>query len=253
MSLDKDDRFPFTEETFPVGLRLRPDRPALPDEAMALRAEVARFRLGVLQDWIYDLPMQQQSVLMLACRGPDGVQKHHPAKHVVECFRACVLKAAHYGRPLESGERTPGFMTLEGFNCDKFWNDAVTGNYFDFIDELPHHYHLHLMHGAQIIGYKHPKELFRNRWRLFYLRCCADMHLHLETEDEMDARLNDFDRVSWERSLSEPAALTHELYRLRAFATAIGPCTCGQGQCASTDFFCMARKALTGIDNDAKG
>ena len=41
--------------------------------------------------------------------------------------------------------------------------------FFDHVDELPHHYYMHLMHGAQIAGYKHPNDLFRRRWLDFYL------------------------------------------------------------------------------------
>jgi hypothetical protein len=38
-------------------------------------------------DWMDDLPMQQQSVVVLATRGPDGVAKHHPCKDVVRAYR----------------------------------------------------------------------------------------------------------------------------------------------------------------------
>jgi hypothetical protein len=70
--------------------------------------------------------------------------------------------------------------------------EIVEQMYFDHLDMLPHHYHLHLMHGAEILGYKHPDPTVRKRWLGFYMRCVDDMHLTPETEEQMDERLNDF-------------------------------------------------------------
>ena len=71
----------------------------------------------------------------------------------------------------------------------------------------PHHYHMHLMHGAQILGYKHPDPKYRSRWNHFYLRCLDDSHTpHPETESEMDERLNDWNRKQWDNA-ERPAAL----------------------------------------------
>lgn len=36
------------------------------------------------------------------------------------------------------------------------------------------------------------------RWRYFYGRCCDDMHLMPESEEQMDARLSDWGRKHWE-------------------------------------------------------
>lgn len=88
-------------------------------------------------------------------------------------------------------------MTLERFWDDTDWA-RITDLFFDFVDELPHHYYMHLMHGAQIAGYKHPLELMRKRWGGFYKRCCEDLHLNPESEEEVDARLNDWRREYWD-------------------------------------------------------
>lgn len=151
---------------------------------------------GVLQEWILDLPMQQQAVLVLACRGPDGCSKKHEVKDVILRYRASVLKSAHWGRALRLGEHAPTFMTLLGFGIDRAWESLVT-SFFDHADSVPHHYYMHLMHGAEIAGYKHPDELFRSRWSRFYQRCCDDLHLGAESEVEMDARLSDWNREFW--------------------------------------------------------
>ena len=62
-------------------------------------------RVSVLQDWLLDLPMQQQAVLLLACRGCDVVPKEHPSKPLVRLLRAYVMNAARVGRALRPGER----------------------------------------------------------------------------------------------------------------------------------------------------
>ena len=160
----------------------------------------------VFQEWMFPLPMQQQSVLVLACRGPDGVGKFHPTKEIVARYRATVLKAAYLGRAMriDEGDDTT-FMTLERFSDDMQWAQIVKA-WFDHVDEVPHHYYMHLMHGAEIAGYKHPVELFRLRWRSFYYRCCHDLHLTPETEAEMHARLCDWQRQHWDGAVSEEVA-----------------------------------------------
>lgn len=151
----------------------------------------------VFQDWLLQLTMQQQSVLVLACRGPDGIAKFHPTKLIVARYRATVLKAAYLGRPMRIGEGdATTFMTLDQFSSDGHW-DAIVGDFFDHVDSLPHHYYMHLMHGAQIAGYKHPVDLFQERWGSFYQRCCHDLHVRPETEADMDRRLSDWDRKYW--------------------------------------------------------
>lgn len=151
---------------------------------------------SVFPDWMANLSMQQQSVLVLAARGPDGIRKYHPCKEVVKAYRACVLKAAYFGREMRLGEGAGNFMTLDKIASIGQWSLAIR-EYFDHVDELPHHYHLHLMHGAQILSYKHPSMLRRQAWGLFYVHACNDLHLAPETEKEMDARLGDWGRKHW--------------------------------------------------------
>jgi hypothetical protein len=71
--------------------------------------------LSVQPEWCRALPLQQQSVMLLAARGPDGVTKMHPCKGVVVAYRGCVLLAAKYGRELRFGERADSFMSLDAF------------------------------------------------------------------------------------------------------------------------------------------
>lgn len=154
-------------------------------------------RVSVQPEWATMLPLQQQSVMLLAARGPDGVGKFHPCKPVQRAYRGTVLCAAARRRPLEWGERGDTFMTLHEIAEPAAWHGAVEA-FFATWDELPHHFILHLLHGAQIIGYKHPDPRLRTAWGYFYSTGTYEMHLTPECEAEMDDRLNDFDG-EWER------------------------------------------------------
>lgn len=153
--------------------------------------------ISVQPIWCLALPLQQQSVLLLAARGPDGIAKAHPCKEIQRAYRATVLVAARYGRTLRWGENADSFMSLLDFGSDILWRMHVD-EFFQWADSLPHHYYMHLVHGAQIIGYKHPDVRFRTRWTEFYRRCVREFHLTPETEKEMDDRLSDWNRGHWE-------------------------------------------------------
>lgn len=153
--------------------------------------------ISVQPEWCLALPLQQQSVLLLAARGPDGIPKTHPCKEVQRAYRACVLVAAKYGRTLRFGEHADTFMSLCRF-ADSW--DQVCDDYLESIDQLPHHFIMHMLHGAEILAYKHPELPFRDNWLMFYRLGCQDQHLPPETEAAMDARLSDWGRAFWEPS-----------------------------------------------------
>lgn len=155
-------------------------------------------------EWMFKLPYQQQSVLVLGLRGPDGVRKHHPMKDVQRHYRGSILKAALYGRELHVPERADTFMSTEFFTVEGTdnwrvpteWGRAVKA-YFEHVDELPHHFHLHLVHGAQILGIHHPNLAIRYPWRWFYIKACEDAHMEPETDADMNTRLGDWGKRQW--------------------------------------------------------
>jgi hypothetical protein len=153
--------------------------------------------LSVQPAWCRQLPLQQQSVLLLAARGPDGVGKSHPCKAIQRAYRGTVLVAAKYGRELRWGERADSFMSLHEFSDDEMWPRSVE-EFFGVHDALPHHYLMHLYHGAQILGSHHPDHRFRVRWATFYLRAVDEMHVPPEAVAVMDERLGDWGRRFWE-------------------------------------------------------
>jgi hypothetical protein len=158
-----------------------------------------RQQVSVQPEWCRELPVQQQSVLFLAARGPDGIGKFHQCKHVQRAYRGTVLVAAYKGRELHWGEEGDTFMTLHRFGDDEKWLLDLA-EYFDHVDELPHHFVMHLMHGAEILGYQHPDYRFRDRWNAFYERCCHDMHVKSESLFELNQRLADGNRKEWDRA-----------------------------------------------------
>lgn len=161
-----------------------------------MSAPVITTTRSVQPEWSRTLPLQQQSVLLLAARGPDGIPKSHACKDVQRAYRGTVLVAAKYGRELNWGERGDTFMTLDGIADASLWQSIRQGFFHD-VDQLPHHFVLHLLHGAEILAYKHPDRWHREAWWLFYTDGCDDMHLVPETERAMDRRLNDWDQEYW--------------------------------------------------------
>lgn len=163
----------------------------------------------VTQEWTHGLTCMQQTVLLTAIRGPDGVAKYHPSKFMLRWYRRCVLLGALDHNVFENpwdprgGSFTgPSFddpagicMSIKrGLGERTGWTNpmqAVFDSYLQSLDELPHHFQLHFMHAAEIVGYKHPDPLIRDWWRYVYRELANDMHLNIETEEDLDFRLGD--------------------------------------------------------------
>lgn len=157
---------------------------------------------SVTQDWTHRLPFMQQTVLLTAIRGPDGIEKYHPVKYLLRWFRRCTLISSLDRRVLETpGEPSggsfmgPSYEDVDGLDWSREM-DRLVARYLQSLDGLPHHFQLHLMHAAEILGYKHPNPAIREWWRATYSRLVHDMHLWPETEVQMDLRLGD-DRAQW--------------------------------------------------------
>lgn len=158
-------------------------------------------RRSVLQDWVAGLPMMQQTVLLTAVRGPDGLPKYHPTKLVLRWYRRCILLSALDGKVLcapwdqNGGSFTGPSCELTGEPWPVQMDRRIT-DYLRALDEVPHHFQLHLLHAIEILGYKHPEQHIRDWWWRVYERLVHDMHLWPETEEQMDARLGD-SREGW--------------------------------------------------------
>lgn len=168
----------------------------------------------VLQPWVCNLTFMQQSVLIAAIRGPDGIWKDHKTKLLCRWLRRCVLISAFDGvallNPVQPGGGSftgPSMQEVDlrrlcdghslaecDEKCPPIWQDKMDQlieEYLRCVDELPHHFQLHFMHAAEIIGYKHPDNQIRCWWNRTYLRLVNDAHLMPEPEERMDIRLSD--------------------------------------------------------------
>jgi hypothetical protein len=152
----------------------------------------------VLQTWVMQLTFMQQSVLMAAVRGPDGLPKSHIAKDLCRWLRRCVFISAFDGVTLtDPYDRRGGSFTGPCRYPAPVGIDYSLKEYLDDVDVVPHHFHLHLMHAAEILGYKHPEAEIRDWWQKAYKRFAVDMHLQPETESMLDQRLGD-NKQGWQ-------------------------------------------------------
>ena len=175
---------------------------------------------SVLQSWVFDLSIMQQTVLIEIVRGPDGLTKYHVSKFLLRWYRRCLVTSAFEGRvltnPWEGGggsftgpsisdDRAHEMFDEAGNGGDPNWEKPMLEILNEVIrsaDEMPHHFYRHMMHGFEIMGYKHPDERIRTFWHLCYRRLSMDMHLHMETAEELDVRLGDT-REGWLKSADE--------------------------------------------------
>lgn len=135
---------------------------------------------SVLQPWVFTLGLRHQGVLLTAVRGCDTAPKNDASKDLVRCYRAAVLNS-HCGDSAKAKTFIQAVRTGEL----KQRMDAYLRN----LDHYPHHYNMHLIHAAQIVGYK-GTIVQRHMWEDFYRRAVKGLHMSTETEWEMDKRLN---------------------------------------------------------------
>lgn len=158
---------------------------------------------SVIQAWVSGLSMMQQTVLLTAIRGPDGLPKYGAIKMLLRWYRRCVLLSAMDGRVLSNPiDNNGGSFTgpsLQGNDELDGWAERMqthVNQYLRDLDAIPHHFQMHFMHAAEILGYKHPVLETRMFWNGVYLRLVHDMHVWPETEAQLDARLGD-SREGW--------------------------------------------------------
>ena len=173
---------------------------------------------SVLQRWVTKLPLMQQSVLLTAIRGPDGVEKYGPTKMLLRWYRRCILISAFDKKVLtdpydpRGGSFTGPSLSLpdgETYRKSSFHITAwaphmhlLVGEYLRGVDAIPHHFHMHLVHGCEILGYKHPDKQIRDFWDGAYDRFARSLHMYPETEDGLDERLGDR-REGWLKHADE--------------------------------------------------
>lgn len=152
---------------------------------------------SLFPDWMSWLPLQQQAVLVIACRGQDGDLKNTGFKIIMWAMRASIMKAAHLGTMLKMGDWAGSFMGLNLFKDAVAWSDHINRTLEQEGDGTNLHYYTHLMHAAAILGFKHPDPEYRLRWLCCYHTMVKFIHLYPETEVQLDGRLADWNRDKW--------------------------------------------------------
>lgn len=154
---------------------------------------------NVLQDWVRELPLMMQTTLLTSIRGPDGCPKYGPTKMLLRWYRRCILVAAMEEVVLDNpyDGRGGSFMgpsyTPEGDRAGEPWTQRmfrILDRYLRELDGIPHHFQMHLLHSAEILGYKHPDPIIGEWWNAVYLTLVKDLHLNPETETDLDERLS---------------------------------------------------------------
>ena len=102
----------------------------------------------VTQEWTHSLSCMQQTVLLTAVRGPDGVAKYHPVKYLLRWYRRCVLLGAlDHNVFTDPYDQRGGSFTGPSYewpsSLKHHWPDKMNGvveKYLQSLDELPHHF-----------------------------------------------------------------------------------------------------------------
>ncbi len=128
----------------------------------------------VLLDWVQRLSWRQQRTLLSGLRGPDT---HHAPKLkiVVRWLRTVTQNNADWTTDYMRQEVLPSFKEVE-----------------KELEFTSVHYFAHLSKALEIIGYKHPDpDIAGYAFDLYTLMSEELLHLHIETEAELDTRLKD--------------------------------------------------------------
>jgi hypothetical protein len=139
----------------------------------------------VMRDWVSQLPLRHQGVLVTAIRGCDGAPKDDPSKALSCSIRRAIMNPADYRET--TYER--GFF---GFSASRMKKDIE--QFLHSLDQYPLHYVTHLMHASEIIGYKHPNRNVCMFFNLVYRAMVKKFHLLPEQEGSLDERLT-LDRI----------------------------------------------------------
>lgn len=120
--------------------------------------------MTVLQSWVTDLSLKNQTLLLSAIRGPDGVGKSNKVKEVLKYYRFCVLKQAD---------------TLSGFMKSRPPTKKQLNRFVKDVEELPLHYVMHTYRAFAIAG------LRSKFWETLYQRLAKRLHLNPQTREQI--------------------------------------------------------------------
>jgi hypothetical protein len=134
---------------------------------------------SVLQDWVMELPLREQGVLLTSIRGCDLTPKlpyDAPERQIVGWIRNAVLNAAD---PREIGITGAFFQTqFPSFKWSEFCH-------------YPLHWVIHILHTLEVIGYRSPNFEHAFNANDSYLKGVHSFHLLPESKERMIERLSE--------------------------------------------------------------
>lgn len=152
---------------------------------------------SVLQDWVMELPLREQGTLVTAVRGCDTAPKfpvpadeHYMVengrangteRHLTAFLRWCFMNPADV-REVD----VPGSFFMSTPPTD--WRASEFGHF-------PQHWYAHIMHGFEVIGYRHPDPHVRATAYVIYNKFVRNLHLNPERQEEFEERLSE-DRIA---------------------------------------------------------
>lgn len=131
----------------------------------------------VLQDWLEQIPIRMQSTLLLSLRGPD-THRCPEVKKVQRWLRGLTFKP---GNPDNVAEF---MMDVEGVP-DLYEKGALAYELY----YCTQHFYSHLMHGLEVIAYRHPEFRQANKALVLFNGMATSMHLMPETCEQFETRL----------------------------------------------------------------
>lgn len=145
---------------------------------------------SVLQDWVTELPLREQGTLLTAVRGCDFEAKewsetgvaYSPGRRLTSFIRFCFMVPAD---AREIGRAEGAFMHHEP---PSYFKPSEFGH-------LPEHWYAHAMHALEVVAYRHPEILTARLAYGLYEKMVHNLHLNIETKDQMIERLSE-DRIA---------------------------------------------------------
>jgi hypothetical protein len=141
---------------------------------------------SVLQDWVMELPLREQGVLLTVVRNCDVAPKHPdnletPERALTAWLRWCFLNPAD-----------PREVDYESGS----WFRSTPPAKFkqSMFGHLPQHWVGHAMHALEVVAYRHPEDTVRDIAYQLYRVLVDGMHLRPESWEAMAKRLSE-DRI----------------------------------------------------------
>lgn len=148
---------------------------------------------NILREWVTELPLREQGSLLTCIRGCDLV-----AKRPLDSMPRRLVAALRYNVLVPADEREvdsePGsFMSRKIPGTSEFKPSDL--------DQYPMHWIAHIMHGMEVLAYRHPDTTISCAWYNLYAKMVHALHLNVETRQQMIDRLSE-DRISSQNVVS---------------------------------------------------